>query len=387
MPVKRGHKKKAPSKPGPKRIVYRKRNRGQAGPRKRQQKNFKDTEGNCLQVTKAVGNKRVGHGLQQVWKVLNANKKKSIYAFAFVNRMGVPANAGEPPGSVNVGSNWNGATIGTGDGALPLHLISLSQVPNYNGTSLVNPAAYNVLFRAGSSGGMFFTGLSGTYTPVDTPASSTTYGAFPNSCDILSGVSIKMLLHGCLNRSTKFRIDLVQLLEPYLHPDYQKGDFSGPPTAEASATIAFYDELTREYTYSGATFCNGNATKGKIRYLKSWTHTFQPRSTTEAMVTTDDATVPSQLALPHCRQFNIYQRFNRTQRYDWQESAATAEPTSNTTDNPSITTGLNRPDVTYRARIYLMIRALSPIPTVNGKWKIGVHPSMDISVRTYHESI
>lgn len=242
------------------------------GKRKFGQRKVFNDNGNELSTTKVVGGRKAKHNLAGAWKLLKASTQKNIYAVAFINRY-MSSASGVPPGYILAGSQWSGASVGAGSFVYPLQLYTLSGAPNYNGTTPVNCSPAAVLTRSAAAGAMYFSTLSPAYTPIES-TQTTAWGSssFPGAADLWDSVSIKMQLYGCLTRPTQFRIALVQLLEPYLHPEYigavSTSSTNGLGATERDSTIAFYDELTRTDTYSGATFHNGQATKGKIKYLK-----------------------------------------------------------------------------------------------------------------------
>lgn len=384
-------RKKYPAK-RPKKIVYRKRKpQGRAAPKRRVGKPkrvFLDDNANELKVNKYVGGRKPQQNLKGAWKLLKANIGRNIYAIEYVNRM-MSAAANVPPGNLNIGLMYSGSPAGTGQMTLPLFLTSLSAAPNMNNGNVVPATPVFVLQRASTSGQMYFLNLSGSYTPIDTVGSTGNQSSYPGQSDILSSVAIKLLLYGCTHRATKYRIDLVQITEPYLHPDFinQVNGTNGLPANEGNAAIEFYDELTREYTFSPATFHNGNATKRRIKYLKTWYHVFQPKLTNEIATIVDDYAGTSS-TIPHAHSFNIFHRFNRSQKYDWEEGTSTSEPTGNTNvDTVGTTVGFNRTDTTFKARVFLMVRAVAAAPTVNGAWHSTVTPSFDMSIRTYHQTL
>ena len=99
--------------------------------------------------------------------------------------------------------------------------------------------------------------------------------------------------------------------------------------------------------------------------------------------------------MPNSHSFNIFHKFNRKQRYNWSDQATQTEPIGDTAVPQSGTGqtqgdytlkmyGDNKTDVTYRARVYLMIRALATEPSLVGKFNSNISPSYDISLRGYH---
>lgn len=370
------------------RVAGRKRPLGKTAvvqKRVKRQRVYKDDDsGGDMAMRKVAGGRKMPRNIKGVWRVLDANTQSNVYYFSYVNRFMTPANASAVPGYINCGSQWSGTSVGSGTFCMPLVLVSLSNAPNVNQGSVGKPSAFYVANRTSATGNIGFS-YYGQWDVHNVAGTSAGVQSFPGQVDLLRAINAKMVLYGTLTRPTKFRIDVVQIMEPYLHPDYI---ISNTTNTEQQAATAFYDELTREYTYSPATFSNQNATKRKIKYLKSWTHLIQPRNTSEAAVQENySGTTEVTTNLPHSHVFNIYERFGRRQKYNWDDNITTSEPTGNANDNIAIDAGVNRLDVTYRARIYLMVRALAPSPNINGTWEPTITPSFDLSCRSYHTNL
>lgn len=326
--------------------------------------------------------------LAQAWKMLKVNIRRNVYYIEAINRYAVSY------GQSLLDQKWSGATVGSGSVTLPLHLFSLSAAPNQiNGNSLY-PTGQYVLQRTSASGQMTFAGY-GQWNQLT--ADTSTVESLPGTNDVLKGVKVKMVLYGALTRPTMWRIDLVQIIKPSDHPDwllangnaYNTGGTPGNNEAanQVNAATAFYEELVRPYAFSPATFSNGDATKGRIKYLKSWYHTIQPRLTTEMADVTASGMTDTVTSVPHTHVFDIWHQFNRQQRYDWERTVAKAENTGSTGEAPSIEVGDVRTDVAPPARVYLMVRAYNQVAGVNSTFDVGCHTSYDYSMRTYHEAL
>lgn len=380
------------AKTGQKIQVAQKRTVGTQTKRK-QKTTFNDFQGGELTMRQVQGGRNTVQNLASAWKVLNTNKQRNVYFVENVSRYMAPASATLPPGNVFAGTLWTGNSIGVGTMTAPLHLWSLSAAPNVtNGVASASPPnALSILTRNGVSADYTFAQYS-PYGISNVAGAKTGVQSFPGQTDMLKAVSIKTVLYGCLSRPTKFRLDLVQILDESLHPDYilQTALKTTAGLGEKQLpAINTFNELSREFTYSPATFQDGGALKGKIRYIKSWTHLIQPKLTTEpaAVDNINGAQAETTISIPHSHIFNIYHQFNRRQNYAWDDSVASSEPLGDATDSPAVQTGINYQDVTYRARIYLMVRALAPSPCLNGVWEVTRTPSYDCSIRTYHENL
>ena len=352
---------------------------------KKQPKQYNDAGAGDLRVNKVAYNKPVKKTVNQAWKLLEKNKKKLFLCCEGINRY-LSGN-----GNAFLHQAISGTSVGSGSVNLPLHLFSISNVPNVVNSQFTQPPGLYYLTRTSAAGQMNF-GSTNTWNQLTAPSTQ-----LPSNNDVLKGVKIKMVLYGCLTRPTQYRIDLVQIMKPHMHPDWLIANgtmYSTTGTAgnneqanNINAASAFYEELVRPYAFSPATFSNGDALKGNIKYLKSWYHTIQPRLTTEMADVSASNTMDTTVALPHSHVFDVWHSFNRSQKYDWERTVAKAENTGNAGDAPSIEIGGIRTDVCPQARIYLMVRAYNHIPGVNGQFDINCHTSYDYGLRTYHEAL
>jgi len=382
--------------------------------KKKQKRPFQSKEGSELQTFNVKGGKTFKRNIKGAWKVLGANTQHNVYGISICNRFQAYQglnNAAGQDGSVKIngalalGTQWTGNYVGDGQCVLPLVLWNLSAAPNIfsagnqlsSGINYPNLAA--VLTRTSANGPYTF----GMSAPSQIYRGGGPYqGAVPNSTDMLDAFAAKILMYGTTSRAVQFRFDLVQFTRDYLHPEFlinQGGGASVPgtgntgtlPDIDNRSSQEFFSELTRAYTYNPATFHNGNALKGKMKILKSWTHLIQPKQTTDTPTTTEttagNVTTKGTAVIPHTQSFNIYHKLNRTQRYNWIDNSTNSEPvTDAVADAPTSQIGVNKNDVAYKARVYLMVRALATEPTIKGIWSSDLTPSYDISLKTYHSN-
>lgn len=358
---------------------------------------YKDDVSGDLTRSSVQSGRMLKKNLAGAWKQINANMQHNVYGVSRINRFmsnqGSNSNGSQyPPGFNMLGQRYDSTTLGSGQLWLPLVLWNISATPNLVSATPTSPRICSQLIRTANNLNMsFYQDPGASSIPLNTGGNVSNSLCYPNQIDFLKAFSAKLVLYGCIGRPVIWKIDIVQILQDNFHPDYllnqNTGNSSTLPGNDPGNCVEFYDELTKSMSYSPASFHNGNATKGKIKFLKSWTHIIQPRLTTESLTTiTSSGTVGATQIIPHSHVFNLYHRLGRTQRYNWSDNVTTTEPTTDTAaDNPPQNLGLNRTDVTYKARVYLMLRALAPEPSLN-EWRSDTTPSYDISFRTYHQN-
>lgn len=351
--------------------------------RKKQFKNYMPA-GAELSYDRYKGGRRAKQNLRGAWKVLNSNKQRNIYFAEYLNRFMTNSSY---PGYQQIKTAFAGSSATGAMSSLPLHLYSLSAAPQITNGSISKPTCGHVLqlSDAASTGYVKFLNLANNWDLQNVSGSSTGVQSFPGQIDNLKSVSIKLALFGSQTRATKYCIQLVQLRKPYLHPEFVNYQTN---TSEQAAARVFYDQLTKDYSFSPVSFINSPSQKD-IKVLKTWTKIIQPRLTTEQQDVIGELTAGGSTlgAMPHCELLNIYHIFNRTQRYNWSDNQTTAEPTGTSDTPPAQQLGDNRNDVTWNARVYLMVRALAPIIQYSDGFDSGACPSYDISIRTYHENL
>ncbi|RYX87099.1 hypothetical protein EON73_02060 [bacterium] len=378
-----GPKKKATKKTGAK-YVLRAATSTRTTQTRRRRRNTQSDPASELVAQNYSGGRTMRKNVKNAYRILKANTEQNIYASAFCNRyMANPNN----PGSLWIKSSFSGTTQ-QGVMTLPLNLHNLSATPNFNGSAVTYPPSFYYLRTTDptSATAVPVFGTQGQFTIVNSSASTLTQNSFPGQTDMFNAVSIKMCLYGTLSRPMKYLIQLVQLKKPYLHPDFINLNTNIGP--EMSKAQAFYSELVRPYAYNPCTFQDPKQQRD-LKVLKSWVHYIQPRNSSESAQGVAESTtnVESSGAMPHSKLFNIYHKFNRIQRYDWDDSASTALPTTNSQDTQLQIAGANKMDVNYPARIYLMVRALSPVPSYSDASVPDIHPSYDCVIRTYHTNL
>ena len=337
-----------------------------------------------LSVNQYKYGKSPRQNLKQAWKEIKSNEQQNINYYEACNRyMANPTYPGaQLINYVFYGSNQSGQN------GQPLHLYSLSATPQIVGGTITNPAALNVLRRSDISTSSYVNfGTFGNYQIQNTSGPSNFAQSFAGQQDILKSVSINMVLYGSVTRPIKYLIQMVQFRKPYLHPDYINAIVanSGTPInqPEISKATAFYDELTKQYVYSPISFSDNTQYKD-MKVMKSWVHVIQPALSTERVQVESETSGAVNQAMPHSKIVKIFYKLNRRQRYNWDDSIQPGLSTSNTTDTVPVIAGANKLDTTYNARVYLMVRALSPICTYNGSYDSAAQASYDIAIREYH---
>ncbi|AXH76638.1 MAG: capsid protein [Cressdnaviricota sp.] len=183
--------------------------------------------------------------------------------------------------------------------------------------------------------------------------------------DILQFVNAKMLFYGRQNIATKFTVQLVQMSLPtYATPkflaDLSITSFVDSNSEDRAFVNTVWENFVSKELYSPIqTFGGGGLANKFFKVLKSHTFVIQGSSSVTQL---------------HQHQLNLFHRFNRRQKYDWQPNAIGTGATSINTvhvDEPQTTqacpqeTGTLHEYVHPRARIYLVIKAQSTCNTTD----------------------
>jgi len=251
---------------------------------------------------------------------------------------------------------------------LPLHIFTLTGTPQFTAGAL-EPGQCGWYLRDSSeadSGTKAFYGMGGDssldYAYGWNQENITTTGyqpSFPNEAAILHSVHIKMLMYGPVSRPTRFKLDIIQLNQPWLCPG------TAPPADSAtdfytSEFNAFWTYMVKPYTYSPLVIQDPKFRR-YFKVLASKTVTIEPRTAIE--MPRDPASITSTLPLvttggtltPHMHELNWFYKMDRRVRYDWNDNVDVAE------NNPDFQVNRDnlRVDVTPRARVFLLVRALA----------------------------
>lgn len=340
---------------------------------------------NSLSKARRRWGRKARQNLRQAWKILRVNRQDTIYRFQQVSQYDTSSGGGY---EIRLKTN------GDGTRDCPLHIYNLSSVINYNGTAEVtqSPARYMIF----SGGGDLF---SGTATfgllpgqrldkPGDanfnwqlekTEQNATSNIQYPHAADQLNWVNVKLLLYGSQAAAIKYRIDFIQLSDQWLDP-WEPFPSSSELGQDRNR---FWFNMVKEYTYNPILTPQPRDLKN-AKILRTYQCIIEPTKT-------DEPTGVGGAIVPHTKQLNIFYRMNRTQRYDWQDN--TNEPAVDslvTLENAAveqITVPVNKPDVHPRARVFMVIRALSTVQGQTADYDIKYNPSYDIIIRKSHSQL
>lgn len=271
----------------------------------------------------------------------------------------------------------------------PVHLYDITslnnivnnQVQNYNpafqlgfdsnvGTARVNFSNLPCKFNDGTAGSTwFYENVSGSNSTID---------VYPKKSSFQDYFHAKLLCYGASTFATEYAIDVIQLKDEYLHPDWlNNAAWSGalPNTAAinyAKAAVGFWDYVAKPYMGTNPLATITGSFSKHMKILKSLRFTLQPRLSTE----TDNPA-------GHCKQVNLFVKLNRKNKYDWIEGGTDPLLTSGTTWISQ--QGQDSTTVNPKARIYLMIRATNSVLTqLPAAPSYSNSPSYDLVLRTKH---
>lgn len=269
--------------------------------------------------------------------------------------------------------NWQ-PSPGTGPKRTPMTLMDLSSVTNViDGIVQTPQTTWNITFSdetAGAIGTWIPAPVDWQLKPENISASASSFANKPHAQDYLKWAKIDMLFYHPLTISTKINVQLVQFMDRRLVPVQTVY----PVSSENMDTFAtaFWQSQLKGYMYSPISPTNGKSYSRYIKVLHNETFLLNPKESTEATNT-------------RYKILKLFKNFNRCQKYDWEQNDAMNMDTGDIQYN----LGKNQVTVQPKARIYLMIRALSTELTGGTYPPTGyanVWPTADIFVRTAHTS-
>lgn len=282
-------------------------------------------------------------------------------------------------------SNYGGLTgplifpnFQTGNGATkqaPCTLIDLCGTYNLDGNSLITPqTTWNINFtdETGSGSVQFVPATAGwQLAPLDISGGQNTVVSYaPKKQDFLKWVKINLLFYTPLSIPTKISVQMVQFKDPRFVPL----GTTYPQTTETATfnpATAFWRNYLKDYMYNPISPSSGVDMSKWMKVLHSDTFILNPKDTDETSNT-------------RYKIHKIFKNFNRFQNYAYETNYDSVNLDS--VDLP-VRTGENDVTVHPRARVYLIIRAMSveqqaeTYPPANW-WNLW--PSADIYVETCH---
>lgn len=292
------------------------------------------------------------------------NRRIIVYRF-----QGVKQLATTPPHVGYAGLEYYDAGAITN---FPLHIYDLTQCVNNNNGNIITGRPGYVLRVNDTTGGIEFANLTGQNNAgVGSTELQTEYNpsfGYPFDRSILKWVQIKLNLHGCVQKPTKFEITLCQLNEQ-VQTTGMGGSFSGTGNIQ----LGFWQSLIRNMTHNNLDTTQYPEVKRSLRVWKRFTYVIQPTSSSE----NDSA--------PHQKVVNYFFRMNRRMRYDWQQTQKNILTPANMEANGwEVMNNENNAGVDPKARVFLMIRALNTVKLATAPTDSSTTPSYDFIMRFGH---
>lgn len=267
----------------------------------------------------------------------------------------------------------------------PMAIINLLPMYPNNGTAAEGWAHFAFNYPAGTPNetpvrrvrqgeDMPGTGLTDLYLPMDTNATSPTFGANDRFRKALfSNIQVKFNFYGARFRNTDFYVDLVS-------PKDDETDFASADVTNQEFK-GLLDSLTRPLMYSNILETNNNKIpNSKLRFLKRWKYTI-PASTSSDLNT----------AVGNLKEVVLNLKLKRLVNYMRKDEITVAAISELGADD--ITTSTNsdcKVLPSERQRLYLIIRAFAPQAwdALNQAADIqNIVPTYDMSIkRTYTRS-
>ena len=293
----------------------------------------------------------------------------------------------------NTYNNSNSATNNVTWKTEPMHIYDITSTNNIiGGSSYEYTPGWSLGFMCppaaqGTASNVIFSKLCGqnnsgivesTAWLTEDGLGSATLNA-PIRRDLLNYVNAKLLLYAPAKMVTDYKIELVQLKDDYLHPEFIQSNSNVSSTADFNKeSISFWQAYCSKSLKHPIASTNPEYHK-HVKVLKSLNITMQPRSSSET-----DA------AVGHTKVVNIFSRLNRICKYDWLTTGL-----DNLMQNQSsypVQNGSCQNVVEPRARIYLTIQALTPTSYAynfanSTSGTVDYNPSYDILLRTKHTSL
>ena len=346
----RSAKAKAPAAAST-RTGSRRRTTGRTVTRRKKSRETSAPSGEYTNNAVALGRK-AGHGLRDVWKLLNANKSSTIFGYRGYSQFGGTQGIF---GLVNVSPS---ASLGPLE--VPLHLWEITSAVNTVGGTITYPNWFwKLAFSDPTATAANVTWTNSMQPTIENADSSATIiDNLPSGSSTLDWMSARLLFYNSLTLPTRYQIDVVQIKDTRLMPETASVNTATP------FHVAFWQAMVKRFTQNPLE--TGDTKYQKyLKVLHSQSFILNPKETTETVNTI-------------MRQISIFMRLNRRCTYDWQDSAKMGMLNLSTQVNLD---GAIQTQVHPRARIFLMIRAQARNGTA---YSTNIHPSYDVVLRTKH---
>lgn len=327
----------------------------------RRSKYLKDA-GNTADYSKLSAS--YGRGQPYVRKQLalvKSNTERTIWVYRNINKAWGQAGA-------NVLASVQTGALGTAVAA-PVHIFDLTCVPNANGTTAVGQTTGHALgfTNETSSSSVTWTNLNTNVAGSTQWQAMTAPNANPERMEggmsYLDWVNCKLLFYAMSQFPTKLQIDIVQFRRDILVP----APDAGTSTTEADA---FWQSLSHVYMWNPIHPVNGNYRKN-LKVLKSITVEMDAKET--------DENTPCRY-----KEVNLFLKLGRKLNYRWLEQDQAGFGATGPTAEIQINTSANQPRVHPRARIFLMIRSVTPLQFPLGTSTSANTVTYDISLTKKH---
>lgn len=203
------------------------------------------------------------------------------------------------------------------------------------------------------------------FTPVDlfnvvgAPATNTSFVTYPLGVSTLRWYRLKLMLYNALNFPGKYRIELIQLKDERLHPDAPATTFR----------TAFWQAITKQWTFNPCAEADTKVSR-YYKVLKRLSIHMDSKDTDQTTST-------------NYKEVNFFCRLNRTCRYDYNQD----DRMNMRNNDQQINNSDNFTDVHPRARLYVLVRALSRRVANNVGFDPNFNPSFDYSVKICHSKL
>jgi len=288
------------------------------------------------------------HNLRNAWKKITAN---TIHNTLRINQYSQFAGTS---GANNL--TCISPTTSTGPMTLPCVLYDITSSPNMiNGAAIVPSVRWIPTLSTPLDTGVITWANDTLWTQEGADTNGSAYTSiYAGASETLDWVQAKMMFYAPLTVPCRFQIDIVQITDTRLIP--QTGT-----VPDGTFHTSFWQAMLKRFIYSPLETGDPKYKK-YLKVLHTTSFILNPKETTDATNTV-------------FRELNIFKRFNRTCKYDWQ-------------DQDKMNMLLNEGQInldgamsTYvhpRARIFVMVRAQARNGTA---YSSNIHPSFDIMLR------
>lgn len=258
----------------------------------------------------------------------------------------------------------------------PVHLIDLTCAPNYTpgqSTAQFPAGRFQMLLSNNTADATLGWNQDNAFVIESVPSNATFLESTPVQASMLSWVSLKMLFYAPLARPMKVSIMIIQLTRPELDPIL---DLDSEGTAYSPFARSIWQSFAQPFTYNPLAGGDGNNWNKYFKVMHRQTFIMNPKETTDTAATV-------------YKQVNIFKRFNRRCRYDWNAQDSVAMNGGGFGQIVLAPTGESRgvysTRVTPRARIFALIAAQASYNDAG--FASTVHGSFDYVCRTCHHTL